>query len=112
MIQFLLQLPAEYKIRIENSKFIRKHILRLVAKDLDILPQIYNRPKLAAQYGAGTQKALDQLAVRNGFMGHLPRKYEYSSRIQMYVDFIGYQNGLYLPELRRNRIIQFIENNR
>ncbi len=112
VIQFLLQLPAEYKIRIENSTFIRKHILRLVAKDLGIPPQIYNRPKLAAQFGAGTQKALDQLAVKNGFIGHLPRKYEYSSRIQMYVDFLGYTAGVFIPKPRKQRIFRFIEENR
>lgn len=112
VLQFLLHLPAEYKILRENSVFIRKHILRLVAKDLGLPSQIYNRPKLAAQFGAGSHKVLDALAVKNGFTRLLSRKYGYQSRIQMYVDFLGYNIGIPIPEQRKINLLQFLKNRR
>lgn len=112
MLQFLLQLPAEYKIFKDDSNYIRKHILRLVAKDLGLPAQIYERPKLAAQFGAGTHKALDALAVKNGFTRLLSRKYGYQSRIQMYVDFLGYNIGIPIPEQRKINLLQFLKNRR
>ena len=110
VLQFLFQLPAEYKIFRENEEgtYIRKYILRLVAKDLGLPLQIYERPKLAAQFGAGTQKALDKLAVKNGFTRLVSRKYGYWSRIQMYIDFLAYNIGIPIPEQRKKNLLQFL----
>lgn len=110
VLQFLFQLPAEYKIFKYNSNYIRKHILRLVAKDLGLPVQIYERPKLAAQFGAGTHKALGALAVKNGYTRLLTRKYGYQSRIQMYVDFLGNNIGILIPEQRKINLLQFLKN--
>lgn len=112
VLQFLLQLPTEYKIFKENSNYIRKHILRLVAKDLGLPAQIYKCPKLATQFGAGTHKALDVLAAKNGITRLLSRKYEYQSRLQMYVDFLGYNIGIPIPERRKKNLLQFIKKRR
>lgn len=110
VLQFLLPLPAEYKILREDSTFIRKHILRLVAKDLGLPPQIYDRPKLAVQFGSGTQKALDTLARKNGFTRLISRQYGYQSHIQMCVDYLGYNVGLSIPESRKMKLLQFLKN--
>ncbi len=112
VLQFLLQLPAEYKILKEDSTYIRKYILRLVAKDLGLPAQIHERPKLAAQFGAGAHKALAALAVKNGFTRFLSRKYGYQSRIQMYIDFLGYNIGIPIPEQRKTNLLNFLKNRR
>jgi len=108
VLRFLLPLPAEYKILRENSVFIRKHILRLVAKDLGLPSQIYNRPKLAAQFGSGAQKALDKLARNNGFTRLISRQYGYQNHIIMYIDHLGYVTGLSIPEPRKTQLLQFL----
>jgi len=74
--------PVELKIRevpggedaaffcideINNKKFIRKFILRILARDIGIPGFIINRQKKAAQYGSGTQKILNKIARKYNF---------------------------------------------
>lgn len=52
---------------IDNKKFVRKYILRVLAREIGVPNLILNRKKKAVQYGSGTQKILEKIARENGF---------------------------------------------
>jgi len=77
---YVMEIPIESKIHeIKNSgeftcidevgdrKFIRKYVLRLLAKELGVPGPILNRRKKAAQYGSGSWKTIQRLARGGGF---------------------------------------------
>ncbi|MGD0159530.1 MAG: asparagine synthetase B [Candidatus Bathyarchaeia archaeon] len=61
MAGFALSLPLELKME-RTSCTLRKLILRRVANDLLLPPEIANRPKKAIQYTTGMNKALKKIA--------------------------------------------------
>lgn len=76
---YAMKIPVEMKIKevsddkfscadfIDNKKFIRKYILRKVAKEIGVPDFIINRPKKATQYGSGTEKIIERIAREKGF---------------------------------------------
>jgi asparagine synthase (glutamine-hydrolysing) len=66
IIDFGLSIPASLKLS-KNPDCIRKTILRKLAKKGGILDEIADRPKKAAQYSTGVDKALRRIAKRKGF---------------------------------------------
>jgi len=76
---YSLKIPPELKIKevkeeefrcideIDSKRFIRKYILRKLAGECGVPPAVLNRPKKAAQYGSGTNKALQKIAKKRGF---------------------------------------------
>jgi asparagine synthase (glutamine-hydrolysing) len=74
--EYSLALPFEYKIR-ENCElacdavggraFVRKYALKKLAMKLGVPEYIINRAKKAAQYGSGTNGALDKIARMHGY---------------------------------------------
>jgi asparagine synthase (glutamine-hydrolysing) len=65
LIRYGLSLPLKYKLP-NNLEAPRKIILRELAKDLGIPNELSNRPKKAAQYSTGVQKALTNIAKKHG----------------------------------------------
>ncbi len=86
IIRYAMGIPPEYKIKRNNSKFIRKYILRSVAKRLNIPKEVVNRQKTAIQYGSGSWKALKILAQKEGFSRQLAKKHGYKNNLQMFVE--------------------------
>jgi asparagine synthase (glutamine-hydrolysing) len=66
IIDYGLSIPASMKLSKEPD-CIRKTILRKLAKKVGILDEIADRPKKAAQYSTGVDKALRRIAKRKGF---------------------------------------------
>ena len=66
IIDFGLSISSSLKLSKEND-CIRKTILRKLAKKVGILEEIADRPKKAAQYSTGVDKALRRIAKRKGF---------------------------------------------
>ncbi len=66
IIDFGLSIPSTLKLS-KNPDCIRKTILRKLAKKVGILDEIADRPKKAAQYSTGVDKALRRIAKRKGF---------------------------------------------
>ena len=77
-------IPVEFKIKsitdekksefscideMEGSRYVRKYILRKVAKEFGVPNNILNRPKKALQYGSHSMKMLDKIAKEEGFSG-------------------------------------------
>ena len=52
---------------IQQRKFARKYAFKKLALHMGLPDYLVNRQKKAAQYGSGTQKALDKIARRNGY---------------------------------------------
>ena len=77
---YVMEIPIESKIHeiknseeftcideVDDRKFIRKYVLRLLAKELGVPGPILNRRKKAAQYGSGSWKTIQRLARGGGF---------------------------------------------
>jgi len=74
---YAMEIPIELKIHevknseeftcIDDEKYIRKYILRLLGKEMGVPSSILNRRKKAAQYGSGSWKVIQKLARENGF---------------------------------------------
>ncbi len=52
---------------VDDRRFIRKYILRILGKEVGVPDPVLNRRKKAAQYGSGTWKVLDRIARKEGF---------------------------------------------
>ena len=67
LINYAMRIPPEFKIKQINSNYVRKYILRSLAKSLNLPEEIVTRKKTAVQYGSGSLKALKILAKKNGY---------------------------------------------
>jgi asparagine synthase (glutamine-hydrolysing) len=65
LMSFALSLPAALKIESEDDP-LRKRILRRLAENIGLPPEVYLKPKKAIQYGTGVAKALRKLGRRMG----------------------------------------------
>ncbi|MFH0863379.1 MAG: asparagine synthase-related protein [Candidatus Altiarchaeota archaeon] len=52
---------------IRGRRFIRKYALKMLARRMGVPDYVADRVKKAAQYGSGTNKALDRIARRGGY---------------------------------------------
>jgi asparagine synthase (glutamine-hydrolysing) len=67
LINYAMRIQPEFKIKKINSYYVRKYILRSLAKSLNLPEEIITRKKTALQYGSGSWKALKILAKKNGY---------------------------------------------
>ena len=79
LVKFALEIPAELKVKevedkefscidiIDGKKFIRKYVLRKIAKKIGIPEVVINRPKKALQYGSHSMKILERITREEGF---------------------------------------------
>lgn len=83
LVEFAMKIPVELKIKelfadeayeefscvdnLNGKKFIRKYILRKIAKEIGIPKFIINRKKKALQYGSKSMKILKIIAKENGY---------------------------------------------
>jgi asparagine synthase (glutamine-hydrolysing) len=65
LMSFALGLPAALKIESETDP-LRKRILRRLAENMCLPPEVYLKPKKAIQYGTGVSKTLKKLGKRMG----------------------------------------------
>ncbi|MFC2162526.1 asparagine synthase C-terminal domain-containing protein [Candidatus Altiarchaeota archaeon] len=79
-LEYSVGLPLDLKVRevdasfneftcideVEGRHFVRKYAIRRLAARLDVVTQIINRPKKAAQYGSHVNKNLEKIAKRHG----------------------------------------------
>ncbi len=94
LLKYAMTVPPEYKIKKSNSNYIRKYILRSVAKSLNIPKDVVNRSKVAAQYGSGAWKFLNILAQKNGFSMQFAKKHGYRNHLQIYVNALSSLAGI------------------
>jgi len=95
LINYAIKIPPEYKIRRENSGYIRKFILRSIAKNLGVPKDIADRIKIAIQYGSDSWKALQKLAKKNGFTTQIAHKQGYEDHVQLYIDSLSSLAGIH-----------------
>jgi len=77
IINMALDIPMYYKINgPEDNR--RKCILREVARELGVPPEIVNRPKKAAQYGSGIHKILRKKVLKDQvYMDNLKKTFKF-----------------------------------
>jgi asparagine synthase (glutamine-hydrolysing) len=77
IINMAMDIPMYYKINgPEDNR--RKCILREVASELGVPPEIVNRPKKAAQYGSGIHKILRKKVLKDpAFMDNLKKTFKF-----------------------------------
>jgi len=56
------------KVHFDGKDYIRKYVLRKMSEKY-LPPEVAYAPKKAMQYGTGTQKTLERLAVKRNFKG-------------------------------------------
>ncbi len=71
VVQFALSLPIDLKVE-SKSDYLRKSVLRQVARNLGIAASIAEKPKKAVQFATGVDIALRHLAKTKGLT---PREY-------------------------------------
>ena len=64
LVDKALKVPMEYKLD-KREDNLRKCILREIASDMGVPPEIVRRPKKAAQYGSGINKILVKKVLRD-----------------------------------------------
>jgi asparagine synthase (glutamine-hydrolysing) len=94
MVKYVASIPPQYKIARTNSDYIRKFILREIAKKIELPPSLANRSKIAMQYGSSSQKLLEKLAEMNGFNKNLSKEYGYHSALKLYIETIARTKGV------------------
>jgi len=87
LADYVLKIPAFYKIQGER----RKIILRDIGKELEIPLLFSERKKKSAQYGSGMDKALQILAKKNKFLQRSPylKQFYNRSNLKLGVLFSG-----------------------
>lgn len=76
IINMAMNIPMKYKIK-DGKDPLRKCILRRVASDLKVPPEIVYRPKKAAQYGSGIHKLLiKKVLKKKDYSKYLDEKYK------------------------------------
>jgi len=77
IINMAMNIPMQYKISGPDDR-LRKCILREVASQLGVPPEIVKRPKKAAQYGSGIHKILKKKVLKDQeYMGKLKKSFKF-----------------------------------
>ena len=79
-----MNVPLDLKITHQDD-VVRKHLVRSVATELGVSPDIAARPKKAFQYSAGIHKALKRLAKNRGHTRNNVRVAGYQSALESYI---------------------------
>jgi asparagine synthetase B (glutamine-hydrolysing) len=83
-IDYAMNVPLDLKITHQDD-VVRKHLVRKVATELGVPPDIAARPKKAFQYSAGIHKALKRLAKNRGHSRNNARVAGYKSALESYI---------------------------
>ncbi|BDZ71209.1 asparagine synthase C-terminal domain-containing protein [Methanobacterium petrolearium] len=77
IINMAMNIPMKYKINGQGDR-LRKCILREVARDRGVNPEIVKRPKKAAQYGSGIHKILTRKVLKDPtYMENLKNSFKF-----------------------------------
>lgn len=77
IINMAMDIPMKYKISGQDDR-LRKCILREVARDMGVAPEIVKRPKKAAQYGSGIHKILTRKVLKDSeYMKELKNSFKF-----------------------------------
>lgn len=91
-IELALALPTNLIVKIDIEPPIKKVFLREYAKKIGLSKNIYQKKKIAIQFGSGSYKLLRKIALKNGFTKELAEKYGYRRNVQLYLDFVAQMN--------------------
>jgi len=97
-LKYAMQLPPQYKVKKQGSGYIRKYILRLMARTLGVPEELYDTPKTAAQFGSGSMKAVKSIA-RSETAKKTPANKDHSIE-QAYLNAIALKAGIPETEVK------------
>jgi asparagine synthase (glutamine-hydrolysing) len=104
LVEFIMQIPTEYRLKRIGNGYIRKQILRDVGSELGIDEGLLNQKKTAVQYGSGTTKCFRRLSSDMGFDRDQVRLYGFSTANQLMLNVICINLGF-----PKKEIIKFSE---
>ncbi len=104
IIKFALSLPIEYIIKYEQDPPIKKVFLRNYAEWIGIPKKIYEKKKVAIQFGSGSYKILRKIALKHGFTKDFANSYGYRRHVQLYLDYIAQKYQIFNSKLDANKI--------
>ena len=105
VVRFGLGIPIEFKIQRWKDGWKRKFVLRKLAEAMDLPEEVCWAPKIAMQYGSGSEKSLGELAKARGFSKTLSKQYGYVNNVQLFVECIAKQVGIPMELSQINNII-------
>ena len=111
IIELALSLPINLIVKHDTDPPIKKVFLRKYAKKLGLSKNIYEKKKIAIQFGSGSYKLLKQIALKNGFTKNFAEKFGYRRNIQFYLDFVAQMNMIKDSKLDTELIISELINN-
>ncbi len=103
IVKLTFSLPNRALINLDSKKPIKKHFLRLYAKNLNLDEKIIQKKKVAIQFGSGSYRLLRKLALKRGFTKDFANQYGYLANAQLYLDFTAQQHGIKNFNLRLDK---------
>jgi asparagine synthase (glutamine-hydrolysing) len=92
-LKYAMNIPPHYKVKKLNSGYVRKHILRLMARALGVPEEICDIPKTAVQFGSGSMRAI-RLIARNETFEKASSSNDGYSYEQAYIDALASKVGI------------------
>lgn len=91
-LKYAMQIPTSYKVMKINHEYVRKYILRQIARALGVPEEICVISKTAAQFGSGSISAV-KVIVRSETLKKVSSKDHYNSE-QAYIDALALKVGI------------------
>jgi len=104
ILEIALSLPAILLVDYQEEPPIKKRFLREYAKRIGIPRNIYDRKKIAIQFGSGSYKILRKIALKYEFTKDLANSFGYRRNVQLYLDYIAQKNEISDAKLDINQI--------
>lgn len=109
VVKFGLGIPIRFKIQRGVGGWSRKFVLRKLAESMDLPKEVCWAPKIAMQYGSGSEKSLGKLAKARGFSKSFSRKHGYGNNIQLFADCIAKHVGIPMELSRLDNIMKELD---
>jgi len=89
-----LLIPNNILIDLTTVPPEKKHFLRLYAQMLNLSEKIWQKKKVAIQFGSGSYKLLRKIALKNGFTKPFSQEHGYLRHVQLYLDYLAQNQGI------------------
>jgi asparagine synthetase B (glutamine-hydrolysing) len=94
ILKMSLSIPNEILIDLTKDPPEKKHFLRLYAQKLKLSERIWQKKKVAIQFGSGSYKILRKIALKHGFTKPFSQEHGYLRHVQLYLDYLAQNQGI------------------
>lgn len=109
VVKFGHGISTKFKIRKRANKWSRKFVLRRLAENMNLPKEVCWGPKVAMQYGSGSEKILKKIAKAKGFSKSFAKRHGYLNHIQLFFDCVAKQAGIPVKTQKLESIIRELD---